>query len=224
MTYRRLRPARALLLKDAGLAGISKDGSRVTIGAMTPIADLEDATCAASGRARRTSPTSRSAERRRSAGTSAPAKATRRRAATFRGRSSRSARRCARRERAVSRMSRSRTSSRSVETDSRSRSRTTKQQPVLSPASTGRTPTTTRRSPLPGRVPRRNDQARSDRRRHARRTPSVGRGRAADPEAASQAALQDVTPHDDALASAWYRTKVLPVLVRRVLTDLQGAQ
>ncbi len=33
----------------------------------------------------------------------------------------------------------------------------------------------------------------------------------------------DVTPHDDALASAWYRTKVLPVLVRRVLTDLEGA-
>jgi aerobic carbon-monoxide dehydrogenase medium subunit len=42
-----------------------------------------------------------------------------------------------------------------------------------------------------------------------------------DPEAAGAAALADVTPHDDALASAWYRTKVLPVLVRRVLTDLQ---
>lgn len=40
MTYRRIRPERALLLKDAGLAGISRDGTRVTIGAMTPIADL----------------------------------------------------------------------------------------------------------------------------------------------------------------------------------------
>jgi CO/xanthine dehydrogenase FAD-binding subunit len=39
----------------------------------------------------------------------------------------------------------------------------------------------------------------------------------------ADAALDDVSPHDDALASAWYRTKVLPVLVRRVLTDLQGA-
>jgi CO/xanthine dehydrogenase FAD-binding subunit len=38
----------------------------------------------------------------------------------------------------------------------------------------------------------------------------------------ADAALQDVSPHDDALASAWYRRKVLPVLVRRVLTDLQG--
>jgi CO/xanthine dehydrogenase FAD-binding subunit len=44
---------------------------------------------------------------------------------------------------------------------------------------------------------------------------------AADPETAAQAALEDVTPHDDAIASAWYRTKVLPVLVRRVLTELK---
>src|SRR5262249_37612664 len=44
---------------------------------------------------------------------------------------------------------------------------------------------------------------------------------AADPAAAGAAALQDVTPHDDALASAWYRSQVLPVLVRRALTQLQ---
>jgi len=40
MTYRRLQPAKALLLKNAGLAGVTRDGSRVTIGAMTPIEDL----------------------------------------------------------------------------------------------------------------------------------------------------------------------------------------
>lgn len=45
---------------------------------------------------------------------------------------------------------------------------------------------------------------------------------AADPEAAGQAALQDVTPHDDALASAWYRRQALPVLVRRALAQLEG--
>ena len=39
--------------------------------------------------------------------------------------------------------------------------------------------------------------------------------------ATPEAALKDVTPHDDALASAWYRAKVLPVLVRRVLDDLE---
>lgn len=37
----------------------------------------------------------------------------------------------------------------------------------------------------------------------------------------ADAALGDVTPHDDALASAWYRAKVLPVLVRRVLAELK---
>lgn len=44
-----------------------------------------------------------------------------------------------------------------------------------------------------------------------------------DPERAGAAALDDVDPQDDALASAWYRRKVLPVLVRRVLTELEGA-
>lgn len=37
----------------------------------------------------------------------------------------------------------------------------------------------------------------------------------------AEAALKDVSPHDDALASAWYRSKVLPVLVRRVLDELK---
>ncbi|MER3409627.1 MAG: hypothetical protein C4306_05900 [Thermoleophilia bacterium] len=44
-----------------------------------------------------------------------------------------------------------------------------------------------------------------------------------DPEAAAQAAVQDVRPHDDALASAWYRQRALPVLVRRVLFQLKEA-
>jgi CO/xanthine dehydrogenase FAD-binding subunit len=33
--------------------------------------------------------------------------------------------------------------------------------------------------------------------------------------------LKDVTPSDDALASAWYRTKMLPVVVRRALARLE---
>jgi CO/xanthine dehydrogenase FAD-binding subunit len=43
---------------------------------------------------------------------------------------------------------------------------------------------------------------------------------AADPDAGGQAALQDMTFADDALASAWYRERTLPVLVRRALTQL----
>ena len=42
LTYRQLTPTRALLLKDAGLAGIERDGSRITMGAMTPVEELVD--------------------------------------------------------------------------------------------------------------------------------------------------------------------------------------
>jgi CO/xanthine dehydrogenase FAD-binding subunit len=34
--------------------------------------------------------------------------------------------------------------------------------------------------------------------------------------------LEDAQPHDDALASAWYRERMLPLLVRRALDDLGG--
>ena len=49
---------------------------------------------------------------------------------------------------------------------------------------------------------------------HGQRLPSAEGGDA-------EAAVNDVTPHDDALASAWYRAKVLPALVRRVLDELK---
>lgn len=41
-------------------------------------------------------------------------------------------------------------------------------------------------------------------------------------EEASQQVLDDAEPQDDALASAWYRRRLLPVLVRRALDDLGG--
>jgi carbon-monoxide dehydrogenase medium subunit len=55
------------------------------------------------------------------------------------------------------------------------------------------------------------------------RCPSVEQAFAdgGDVEAAAARALDDVTPQDDALASTWYRSKVLPVLVRRALSELQ---
>jgi CO/xanthine dehydrogenase FAD-binding subunit len=42
INYGRLRPDRVLLLKDAGLSGITRVGSTLTIAAMTPVAELED--------------------------------------------------------------------------------------------------------------------------------------------------------------------------------------
>ena len=42
----------------------------------------------------------------------------------------------------------------------------------------------------------------------------------ASPEDAAARALDDAEPFDDALASAWYRSRVLPTLVARALADL----
>ena len=55
---------------------------------------------------------------------------------------------------------------------------------------------------------------------HAVRLPSA-EAKASDPAAAADAATADVTFADDAIASAWYRNRTLPVLVRRALTQLQ---
>jgi len=57
---------------------------------------------------------------------------------------------------------------------------------------------------------------------HGQRLPSAEASAAA-AAAAGDAAVADVTPHDDALASAWYRSKTLPVLVRRALAQLEEA-
>lgn len=38
----RLKPAKAILLGKAGLAGVTREGGKVTIGAATPVADLQD--------------------------------------------------------------------------------------------------------------------------------------------------------------------------------------
>ncbi len=43
LTHGRLRPARVLMLGGSGLAGVSRDGGVVRIGAATPVAELEDA-------------------------------------------------------------------------------------------------------------------------------------------------------------------------------------
>jgi len=58
---------------------------------------------------------------------------------------------------------------------------------------------------------------------HGVRLPSA-EAIAGDPEAAGKAALGDVELQDDALASAWYRERALPVLVRRALAELEESR
>jgi aerobic carbon-monoxide dehydrogenase medium subunit len=43
LVHGRLAPRRVLMLERAGLSGIARDGGRVTIGAMTPVTELEEA-------------------------------------------------------------------------------------------------------------------------------------------------------------------------------------
>ena len=52
--------------------------------------------------------------------------------------------------------------------------------------------------------------------------PHAVRSRAVERSGDADRVLDDVITHDDALASAWYRSKVLPVLVRRALDDLEN--
>ena len=224
MTYRRIRPTKALMLGRAGLAGIAKDGARVTIGAMTPVQDARRDAGARSVRVLPTSRTSRSARRAPSAGTSAPARATRRRAAISRARSSRSARRSARLRMARLPRSRSRTSSR--KRGERLLLSMSFDEPAAGAFAGLDRPHTHDYTALAVSGARAADGslrlAATGAGSWGARLPSA-EAAAGDPEAAGAAALADVTPHDDALASAWYRTKVLPVLVRRVLTELEEA-
>ncbi len=52
--------------------------------------------------------------------------------------------------------------------------------------------------------------------------PRAVRSRAVEDSGDPDRILDDVSPHDDALASAWYRSKVLPVLARRAFDDLEN--
>ena len=153
LTYRQLRPTRALLLKDAGLAWIERDSSRVTIGAMTPIEELVDFPAPIGPCARNIA----DAEIRSQAtvagnlcageGDEAPRGdlqgAFLAVGATVRSRTG-----------AGSPRSRSKPSSRSGVSASSSPSRTTSRLWAPSRASTGHTRTTTRRSPSPAPAPR----------------------------------------------------------------------
>lgn len=42
MTHGRLAPSRTLVLSRAGLSGVRRDGGRITVGAMTPVIELEE--------------------------------------------------------------------------------------------------------------------------------------------------------------------------------------
>ena len=176
-----------------------------------------------SPRAPATSPTTRFAARARSAATSASAPGTMRRAATCRAACSRS--------------------TRSVRSAGADGERTEPLEDFL--ADRQRAPRARRQLRAARRLGLRRARVPAHARVHGARGHGRARGRTArrgsprpaspgparafapprrwpsDPAAAGAAAVGDVTFADDALASAWYREQTLPVLVRRVLTQLE---
>ena len=225
ITYGRLSPARVLLLSRAGLDGIThrrdeghdrRDDSRRRTRSASRI------TCRPWPPAPRTSRTTRFAARPPSAGTSVPRTARIRRAATSRARCSRSTRRCARRAPTGNEQSPSRSSSRIAMRGSCSTSRSSCRRRRRSPRSSIRIRTSTPCSPSPAPAP---PTARSGSRRPARgtrRAPALRRGGA--PATSRRPARQRWTTSRSPTTRsrrAWYRQQTLPVLVRRVLTQLE---
>ena len=229
ITYGRLAPTKALVLSRAGLDTLDVSGATVTLGAGLPVERLaalaQDVKALAAVRAQRRRLRDPRA-RRRSAATSAPARDRMRRAATSRapllaldarGALGRRRRRVDGAARGLPRPPRRPAPARRLLRGAGRRRR--------SPRSTTRTPTTTRCSPCPAS---RADGSETRSRRpgwpgperafaRRRRPPPIPRRPGPPP-------LADVSLADDALASAWYRERTLPVLVRRVLGRARGVR
>ncbi len=239
MTYRRLQPTKALLLKDAGLAGIARDGSRVTIGATTPIEELVGipaplGPCAANiADLEIRSQATVGGNICAGAGNEAP-RGDLQGAFLALGATVRSAGEGGiteepledflpkRRERLLLNVSFDEPAAGAFAGLDRPHTHDFTALAV----SGARSADGTIRLAATGvsgwgvRLPSAEAEVAGI---HPR---VIGWGhvpRSDGDDAAGTAALQDVTLHDDALASAWYRAKVLPVLVRRVLTELEEA-
>lgn len=221
MSYRRIKPARALLLRDAGLSGVSRDGSRVTIGATTPVEQLV-------GMSAPLGPCAANIGDREIRG-----------AATVGGNLCAGAAEDAPRGDLQGAFLALGATVRSAGDGGIS------EEPLESflPRREGRLvldvsfeeaaagafaaldrPHTHDYTALAVSGARASDGtirlAATGAGSHGQRLATAEKD-ATDPDAAGAAALHDVNPHDDALASAWYRSKVLPVLVRRVLAELK---
>jgi aerobic carbon-monoxide dehydrogenase medium subunit len=215
VTYRRLEPKKALLLGRAGLSGITRDGSRVTIGATTPVQELVDmpaplGPCAANVadleiRSQGTVGGNLCA----SEGQEAP-RGDLQGAFLALGATVRSAANGEATEEPLEDFLPKR--------DGRLLLSVSFEEPAAGAYAGLDRPHTHDYTALSVSGARGADGtirlAATGAGSHGQRLPSAEGGDA-------DAALNDVTPHDDALASAWYRAKVLPVLVRRVLSELK---
>jgi CO/xanthine dehydrogenase FAD-binding subunit len=215
LTYRKLRPTKALLLRGAGLSGVSKDGTRVTIGATTPLQELVDlpaplGPCAANVadieiRSQATVGGNLCAGE----GYEAP-RGDLQGAFLALGATVRSA--------ANGEVSEEPLEDFLPKRRGRLLLSVSFDEPAAGAYAGLDRPHTHDYTALSVSGARSTDGtvrlAATGAGSHGQRLPSAEGGDAA-------AAVNDVTPHDDALASGWYRGKVLPVLARRVLDELK---
>jgi len=227
LNYGRLRPARVLMLRNADLSGIERNGSSLTIGAMTPVAALEDAPEPLATVARHVADFEIRAQATIGGNICAPPGG-----ATPRGDL----------QAALIAMGAG------VRSVGKEGERTEAIEDFLAGGAGGRLllDVVVEEPKRAGFASLRRPHAHaytilavsaaetsegvgvgvSGAGEHALRARSVERALAggASAEDAAQRVLDDARPHDDALASAWYRQRLLPVLVRRALDDLGGGQ
>jgi len=215
MSYRRLRPERALLLKEAGLAGISRDGSRVTIGATTPVEQIAGlpaplGPCAANIADLEVRGAATLGGNLCAGGDFEAPRGDLQGALIAVGATVRSA--------GEGGISEDPVEDFLAKRDGRLVLDVSYEEPAAGAFACLDRPHTHDYTALAVSGAKLADGtirlAATGAGSHGQRLPSAEGGDA-------DAALQDVTPHDDALASAWYRAKVLPVLVRNVLADLE---
>ena len=227
LNYGRLRPDRVLMLQDAGLSGIARNGSSLTIGAMTTVAELEELPEPLGTAARNVADHEIRGQATLGGNLCAPAGGTTPRgdlqaALIALGAQVKTAGKGGERMEPIEDFVKAGPDGRlllEVEFDEPQRSgyaaahRPHAHAYTILAVCAAETPAGVRIG-LSGAGP------------CGRRARSVEDALAggASAEEASQKVLNDADTHDDALASAWYRQRLLPILVQRALDDLGGGK
>jgi CO/xanthine dehydrogenase FAD-binding subunit len=227
INYGRLRPGRVLLLQDAGLSGIERNGSSLTIGAMTTVAQLEEATEPLGTAARNIADHEIRAQATLGGNLCAPAGG-----GTPRGDLQAALIALGAKVKSVgSDGERTDTIEDFVAAgpDGRLVLEVEIEEPRRSGYAAARRPHAHAYTILAVCAAETSEGVRvgvSGAGANSLRARSVEEALAggASAEDASQKVLDDAQPQDDALASAWYRQRLLPILVRRALDDLGGGR
>jgi aerobic carbon-monoxide dehydrogenase medium subunit len=222
LVHGRLAPRRVLLLKDAGLSGVRTEGDRTTIGAMTPVSELESAVEPLATAARGVADPEIRAQATLGGNLCAPPGAESPRgdlqaALVALGAEVRSAGAGGERTEPVEDFLASGPEGRLVLDVSFAAPEAGASASVRRPHAHAYTVMAVHGARVGGelRLAASGAGPRAVRLKAAEQAAGTG-----DAQAAAARALDDAAPADDALASAWYRERTLPVLVSRVLTDL----